>query len=172
MKTKERNDALAWINDQGESVTQSQLAILQIAECDPEERPLERRRDHHELVMRGVEHMLAEERMVGGQLGRPSGARFRTYERLKRYSEQVRGTLLDSDELNWALDEIFRYPLRQSATDALNRQLRSGIDDERLAELVLALREEDRLCVVHEEVEEQEPRIICSMGLFKTGSGE
>jgi hypothetical protein len=111
--------------------------------------------------------MLAEERTVGGQLGRPSGARFRTYERLKRYSEEVRGTLLDSDELNRGLDEIFRYPLRQSATDALNRQLRSGIDDEQLAELVLALREEDRLSVVHEEAEEQEPRIICSMGLFE-----
>lgn len=30
-----------------------------------------------------------------GQLGRPSGARFRTYERLKRHAERVKGSLFD-----------------------------------------------------------------------------
>ena len=63
------------------------------------------------------------------------------------------------------LDQIYRYPLRQSAVDTLNRQLRSGIDDTRLAELVIALRDEDRLCLIHEEEQPQEPHIICSMGL-------
>ncbi len=51
------------------------------------------------------------------------------------------------------------------AVDTLNRQLRSGIADEALAKLVIALRDEDRLCLIHEEEESQEPRIICSMGL-------
>ena len=40
--------------------------------------------------------IVAEEKTVGGQLGRPSGARFRTYERLKRYSEAIKGTLFDT----------------------------------------------------------------------------
>lgn len=171
MKTREGNDALAWMNAKGESVTQSQLAILQAAECGPDEKPLERRKDHHDIVLEGVKHMVSEERTVGGALGRPSGARFRTYERLKQFSEDNRGTLFDTAELNRALDEMFRYPLRQSATDTLNRQLRSGIDNGRLAELVLSLRDEDRLCVVQEEAEEQEPRIICSMGLIDTKKG-
>ena len=52
------------------------------------------------------------------------------------------------------------------SVDALNRQLRSGVSDETLAELVGTLRDEDRLCIVHEEDERQEPSIICSMGLI------
>ena len=67
------------------------------------------------------------------------------------------------------IDDIYRYPLRQSAVDVLNRQLRSGVSNEALAELAIALRDEDRLCVIHEEDERQEPRIICSMGLIAHG---
>lgn len=101
-------------------------------------------------------------------MGRPSGARFRTYERLKRYADSVKGTLFESQELLRAIDEIYRYPLRQMAVDTLNRQLRSGIADQSLAQLVVALRDEDRLCLIHEEEQVQEPRIICSLGLSST----
>jgi hypothetical protein len=65
-----------------------------------------------------------------------------------------------------AIDDIYRYPLSATATDTLNRQIRSGIDDQALADLVLALRDDDRLAVADGEVQEQEPRIICSLGLF------
>ena len=112
--------------------------------------------------------MLSEERLIGGGLGRPSGARFRTYERLKRYADDVRGELFDIPELKRAIDEIYRFPLRQAATDALNRQLRSGITDQALAELVITLRDEDRLCIVEGERETREPQIICSLGLAAT----
>ena len=105
-------------------------------------------------------------KQVGGQLGRPSGARFRTYERLKNHAERVEGTLFDTEPLRRAVDDIYRYPLRQAAVDTLNRQLRSGISDDDLAALVVELREDGRLCVVHEQDEPQEPRIICSMGLI------
>jgi len=43
--------------------------------------------------------------------------------------------------------------------------LRSGISDEMLSQLVIALRDEGRLCIIHEEEQTQEPRIICSLGL-------
>ena len=168
MRTAQGYDALAWVDRNGKSVTESQFETLRAAECPPDTPALPRHDVHHELVRKAVEHIVSEEKQVGGQLGRPSGARFRTYERLKRYAEGVKGTLFDTEPLHRAIDDIYRHPLRQAAVDILNRQLRSGVSDEALAGLVGALRDEDRLCVVHEEDERQEPRIICSMGLVQT----
>jgi Helicase conserved C-terminal domain len=170
LRTAEGNDALAWIDKDGNSVTESQFEILKAAECRPETSPLPRQENHHDLVRKGVELIAAEEKIVGGQLGRPSGARFRTYERLKRYAEQVKGTLFDTTELAKAIEEIYRFPLRQSAIDTLNRQLRTGITDDKLAELVLALRDDGRLCIVSEEQQSGEPQIICSLGLAPDAS--
>jgi hypothetical protein len=43
--------------------------------------------------------------------------------------------------------------------------LKAGVDDAGLAELVVALREEDKLCIVDQtEVAKREPQIICSLG--------
>ena len=166
MQTAEGNDALAWIDKKGNSITQSQLAILKAAECTPEVLPIPRYEKHHELVRSGVEHLIQEEKSVGGQLGRPRGARFRTYERLKRYAEEIKETLFEPKELLRAIDDIYRNPLRESAKDTLNRQLKSGISDEALAHLVMALRDEGRLSISHQDVEHKEPKIICSLGLF------
>jgi len=167
MRTGEGNDALAWIDQKGGSVTESQFEILKAAKCRPNTAAILRHENHHELVKKGVDLLIEEERHIGGQLGRPSGARFRTYEWLKDYAGEVEGTLFESRELLGAIEDIYRYPLRQSAIDTLNRQLRSGISNMALAQLVIALREEDRLCLVHEEDGEvREPKIICSLGLM------
>ncbi len=168
LRTAEGNDALAWMAKNGDSVTESQFAILKAAECTPDTPALPRQEEHHDLVRQAVELIAAEEKSVGGQLGRPSGARFRTYERLKRNAEQVQRTLFASQELLKAVEEIYRFPLRPLTIDTLNRQLRSGIADEDLAKLVVALREEDRLCIIHEEEQTKEPHIICSMGLSRS----
>jgi hypothetical protein len=139
---------------------------LRLAQCEPDTPAIPRDKDHHRLVTAGVKHILDEEKNTGGQLGRPSGARFRTYERLKRYAQSVKGTLFESQDLLNAIDTLYRHPLRQAATDQLNRQLKSGIDDQQLAELVIALHLDDRLCLVHDNEVDREPQIICSMGLF------
>lgn len=165
MRTAEGNDALAWMDSNGGSVTESQFAILKAAECAPDTSALPRAENHHELVHKAVEQIVKEEGSVGGQLGRPSGARFRTYERLKQYADQFKDSLFATQELARAVEDIYRHPLRQAAVDALNRQLRAGISDEDLAEMVVDLRKEGRLCIVEESEEVQEPRIICSMGL-------
>ncbi|QKQ72287.1 helicase-related protein [Nostoc sp. TCL240-02] len=166
MKTTEGNDSLIYVDRDGNSVTQSQLAVLRVAACEESTPAIPRDKQHHELVKKGAELISEEEKNAGGQLGRPSGARFRTYERLKSYIQEMKGTLFVSEELLKAIDEIYRYPLRQSAIDTLNRQLRSGINNQQLAELVVALRMDDRLCIVTEELEKREPQIICSLGLF------
>ena len=171
VKTAQDNSALAWIDEEGKSITHSQRAILDAARCALDEEALPHAENHYELVQRGVDHILQEvSDMVGGQLGRPTGARFRTYERLKGYLERIRGTLFEELPENQtaraALEQMYRYPLRESATEKLNRQLRSGISDEDLAALVANLYEEDRLCIVYEDQEPGEARIICSMGLI------
>jgi superfamily II DNA or RNA helicase len=165
LRTAEDNDALAWLDEAGDPVTQSQLEILRAAECEPTTPPQPRLEQHHEFVGKAVETLVAEEKIVGGQLGRPSGARFRTYQRLKDHAMSVKGTLLDTRDLSAAIDDIYRFPLRPTAAETLNRQLRSGASDEQLAELVVALRDEGRLVFAQEEAEEHEPQIICSLGL-------
>ena len=175
VRTAEGNDALAWMDRQGRNVTESQFVILKTAECTPDTPALPRLENHHDLVAQGVQFIATEEKTVGGQLGRPSGARFRTYERLKHFVEETEGTLLIGPDfrqaLNKAIEEIYTYPLRQTAIDTLNRQLRSGIPDDKLAELVVELRAEGRLCIIHEEDQQQEPQIICSMGLRSAQEG-
>ena len=169
LRTAECSDALAWVDKDGKSVTESQLAILRAAECPVDTPALERHERHHELVRGGVELLVNEEKTVGGQLGKPSGARFRTYERLKSYLSAIKGTLFEKSdqhaELLRAVDEIYRFPLLQGATDTLNRQLKSGVNDHDLADLVVNLRKDGRLCRITEEQESLEPQIICSLGL-------
>ena len=165
LKTAEGNDALARLDAQGNVVTESQFEILRAAACEPQTPAVNRRENHHELVRKSIEIVMRQEKTVGGQLGRPSGARFRTYERLKRYADKVRGTLFDRPELSRAIEDIYRNPLRPTATDTLNRQLRSDISDDILAELVIGLRSEDRLTSGHEEWKITAPQIVSSLSL-------
>ena len=165
LKTGQGNDALAWLDSDGKTVTESYFDILKAAECRPEDPALDKQENHHNLVKKAAERIATEESTVGGQLGRPSGARYRTYERLKRYAESVKGTLFDQPPLHRAIQEIYQFPLRQSAIDTLNRQLKNGLSDDQLAELVIAMRDDDRLCIIHNDNKPAEPQVICSLGL-------
>ena len=169
MRTAEGNDSLTWVNNEGKSVTESQLTILKAAECTAQTPIAPRLPNHHQLVEEGVRHMVQEEKSIGGQLGRPSGARFRVYERLKTYVTHIEGSLFATEDLAKAIDQIYRYPLQQVAADALNRQMKLGINDQQLADFVVSLWTEDRLCRVEDEVQSQEPQIICSLGLSSKG---
>lgn len=167
LKTADGNDALAWIDKNKNLYSDSQLDILRAAECKPATPALPRTEYHFDLIQKAVQLTMEEERTIGGTLGRPTSAKYRTYERLKAYITSVQGTLFDSNELQKAIDDIYRYSLRQGATDILNRQLRTGISDQELAQLVISLRNEDRLSVRGEDDVTGEPRIICSLGILR-----
>jgi superfamily II DNA or RNA helicase len=168
MKTADGTDSLAWLDADGNSVTQSQYAILRAAECPPDTPAIARHPQHHDLVMQAVELMRRDDYNVGGQLGGRTSARRRAYERLKAYLDRLRreSPLFVTHDLERAVDDLYRYPLRSTARDSIKRQIKAGVSDEDLARLVMALRAEDRLSLIQEEGEANEPRILCSLGLF------
>lgn len=174
MNTAQGNSALAWMDQSGNPVSESQFAILRAAACTLDEPAQTRQENHHDWVTQAVKHMMStSSKQVGGQLGRPSGARFKVYTRLDAYVQKQKGTwfmtLPQNQTLTKALDQVYQFPLRESAKEHLNRQLKANVRDEHLAELVVNLYEEDKLCLVQEEAESQEPRIICSLGLTDDG---
>lgn len=164
-QTNDGNDSLMYVSADGQTLSHSQLGILRAAECAPDTPALPRSDDHHGLVKIALERISNDERNVGGQLGRPHGARFRSYERLKAYAAQVAGTLFDTPDLQRTLDDIYHYPLQQTAVDVINRQLRASISDEQLANILMTLRDDNRLSVIEESKPDIGPEIICSMGL-------
>lgn len=164
VRTPQGNDALAWLDRRGRSVTESPLAILRAAECTPDTPTRPRLPNHHELVAQGVALVSREgHSSKGGQLGRPAGARFRTYERLKGYAEQ--NPIFATDELRRGLEAIYNAPLTATATDVLNRRLRDKVTDEELVEVVLNLHADDQLVVKQGPAQNSDPHIICSLGL-------
>ncbi|MEA2163775.1 MAG: hypothetical protein QOK37_1902 [Thermoanaerobaculia bacterium] len=167
MRTGDGTDALAWMDEASQSVTQSQFTILNAAECAPGTAAIPHVEHHHDIVAAAVKHVVAETQKstTGGQLGPKTAARSRVFERLRSYADRYRGSLFESALVDSAISDLYRFPLRQSAADTLNRQLRSGVSDETLVQLVLTLREEDRLTLSHENDESHEPQIICSLGL-------
>jgi hypothetical protein len=166
-KTAQGHDSLARVDKIGKSVTESLLAILRAAECPPDTPARPHHASHHELVQAGIRVIVQEQKSVGGQLGPASGARRRTYDLLKRIAEADTSKFFNSDKLEKAVQEIFKYPLQEAAKDTLNRQLKSGISHEDLVNLVLNLRDENRLCQIQDDAQRQEPLIICSMGMFE-----
>lgn len=165
-RTAQDCDALCLLDAEGRSVTESQFEILRLARCRADTPAVAARADHHDLVAKAVDLAAREEATPGGQLGRPSGVRFRVYTRLKRVVDRE-GALFVSKELLRAVDELYQRPLRASAVDTLGRQLRAGLDDAQLVELVLALRDDERLCVRPDDDADlrRDPRIVCSMGI-------
>jgi superfamily II DNA or RNA helicase len=165
VRTADGNDALAWVNEEGRTVTESQHEILRAAACEPKVQALPRLSRHHELVQKAVAGIQTEQATTGGQLGKPSSARRRVYERLKDYATQVKDTLFDIKLLHHAIDDIYDAPLTEAARDLINRELRAGSADEKLVDLILCLHEEDRLCIAKEDTQAHEPQIICSLGI-------
>ncbi|MDE2776788.1 MAG: phospholipase D-like domain-containing protein [Chloroflexota bacterium] len=170
VKSANDTDALVWLDQEERVVTESQLAILRAAKCDPDTPRQALHPGHHDLALKGARKTQEEDyiALTGGQLGRPNSTRRRAYEALKRRLDYLRlhEPLFLPEDLERALDDVYRHPLLDSARDRLNRQLRADISDEDLAELAVGLWRDDRLSRRQEGDAEQEPRILCSLGLF------
>ena len=166
VKSPEGNAHLAWVGANGKVVTESQFAVLRAAECAPGTPPMPRLENHHDLVANGLHLATAQDKAVGGGLGRPSNPRRRAYERLKPYAGEQMKTLFRDEELEHALDDMYQRPLLETSGDLLNRLMRSGVNEEELAGAVKSLREEGRLTYAEDDATLREPRVVCSMGLI------
>lgn len=166
-RTAEDNDVLVWINNAGLVITQSQLTILKAAQCNAYTIAEYKIPDHHKLVNQGLNYIKDIELGRGGQLGKHTSVRYRIYMHLSRHYDAYKETLFVNEALKKAIDDIYKYPLKEVAKEIIGRQLKSGADDNTLSDLVITLREEDKLClVIEEEINNREPQIICSMGLI------
>jgi hypothetical protein len=165
-RSSEENDVLAWVDNKGKIITQSQHAILKAAQCTPDTEPKYKLEKHHELVKSSIDFIREEEKNTGGSLGKKTGVKYRVYMRLDRYCKEYENTLFVNEQLKKAVDDIYKYPLKEFARETLSRQLKAGIADDQLASLAVSLREEDKLVVANEDEQLiKEPQIICSMGL-------
>lgn len=165
-RTSEENDVLAWVDNKGKIITQSQHTILKAAQCTPDTEPKYKLEKHHELVKSAIDFIREDEKNTGGSLGKKTGVKYRVYMRLDRYCKEYEGTLFVNEQMKKAVDDIYKYPLKEFARETLNRQLKAGISDDQLASLVISLREEDKLAIVNEDEQpNKEPQIICSLGL-------
>jgi hypothetical protein len=154
-------DALAFTDLDGNSRLLSPHEALTLAACEPETEALARLDDHHELVAQAVTGPL---RSPAAHLeGALTGVRKRCWDRLSTYKERYAGTLFDTENLDLALDELYRKPLRDTAIQTLAAALRERTPED-LADLVILLHEEGRLCVDDSEVADDDLRIVCSMG--------
>lgn len=162
-------DALIRVDQDGQLVSQSLSAIFRDIACAPETPPMPQAENHYELIERCVELAMQEQADPAGRLGSSRSVRRKVWERMIRYSQ----TLTDESrrkQLEQVLDCIQRYPLKTSAQDAIRRQIRLGISDEALLDLLRQRLENETLCEIPsaEEQKAQEPKIICAMGLRKS----
>jgi superfamily II DNA or RNA helicase len=158
-------DGLVRVDGEGKVISQSMTAILNAAACPPETPAQPRREDHFELVEKGVRQTIAELNEMGGQLGSLRSTSRKVYERMRLH----RARLVEAGEatlaLDRAMDALFRFPLTERAREALGRELRLGIKDDALAQMLLDWYEDERLVRITEEQAVREPVILCSLGL-------
>lgn len=104
-------------------------------------------------------------------LGNRFSTRYRIVNLLNQYYEQPATLFFNEDrreELKYAIDDIYNYPLQGNAKFNIGRMLRNSgrTADDDIVDYVLELRRNGQLCVIaDDEAETKENQIICSMGL-------
>ncbi len=165
-------DVLTWLDLDGNVISQSQQRIMQALACHPDTPCVAPLENHHGLVSDAIEKI--KEQTVsntGGVLGNRFSTRYRIVSLLNHYYEQPASLFFNEErreELKYAIDDIYNYPLQGNAKFNIGRMLknsgRSADDD--IVDYVLELRRNGQLCVIaDDDAEAKENQIICSMGL-------
>ena len=169
-QTRSGFDVLSWYNSKGEIVSQSQKRILQAMECDADEPNMEPADQHYDLVKKAIDNIGDENTHVGGILGSRFSTRYKIIQRLERYYEKPVDLFFsdeNKEELKYAINDIYNYPLQETAKFNLGRMMRqNNVSNDDLVEYVLDMHKNNQLCIIDEDTNSnKEPKIICSMGL-------
>ena len=126
MKTSDGTDSLAWLDAEGNSVTQSQYAILRAAECSPDVPAIERYPDHHDLVLQAVELMRRELSIIGiYEIGIDQPHGYWRWSRSRNRRACLR--LMASGELR--IDHLISHVVPYTEAEAMYATMRNGTED-------------------------------------------
>lgn len=162
-KTSSDSDMLTWVDKKGRVVTQSQITILKAMACDAKTPSLEPLDIHHELVDKALAAVGEMNFKTSGVLGSRFSTKYKVVSMMETYMEQ--NPIFATPELKEAIDQIYNYPMREQSKFTLGQMLKRGdmVDD--FAEYLIEMYNANQLCIVAEEQEGKEARVICSMGL-------
>ncbi|MCF0168635.1 MAG: SWF/SNF helicase family protein [Bacteroidales bacterium] len=162
-KTSSDSDMLTWVDTKGRIVTQSQLTILKAMACDaktPSVEPLER---HHDMVDRALSAVSEMNFKTSGVLGSRFSTKYKVVTMMEKYMEQ--NPIFATPELKEAIDQIYNYPMREQSKFTLGQMLKRGDLAEAFAEYLIEMYNANQLCIIAEEQDGKEARVICSLGL-------
>ena len=155
------NNYLLHLNKKGESLTEDQRAILQIAKCSPDTKAWKRSEDHYKIVESGLK--LVEKQLnilsLSGHLGNSRNPRRKIYDKLIFISNP-------DDTISQIIEDIYHYPLSHEVQHTLNRMFRRKIPDKDIQDFLLE-RYKNETLVNKKEAQrmDEKPHIVCSMGL-------
>ncbi len=164
-------DVLTWLAPDGSVMSHSQKRILQAMSCGIETPAVEPLANHHELVCQAVEQVEREtaDPSTAGILGNRFSTRYRLVDLLDHYYKKD-STLFfteeDKEDLKLAINDIYNYPLLDSAKLTIGQMLRRNQDNDEIVQYVIELRKNNALCRLPvEENTYRDPQIVCSLGM-------
>ena len=164
VRTEHGYDAMAFTSLDGESELLSPYEALTLAACESDTEALPPMDEHHDLVAQAVTGPLQSP--AAHLAGALTGVRKRCWDRLTGYKQRYTDTLFDTESLDAALDELYRKPLLDSAINTLSKALRERTPEE-LADLIVLLHNEGKLCVADDDLADDDIRLVSSMGIRK-----
>lgn len=165
-------DVLTWLAPDGSVVSHSQKRILQAMACAADTPQTDAIENHHDLVGQAIADVQSETAEVNtaGILGNRFSTRYRLVELLDHYYKNQDPTLFysveDKEDLKRAIDDIYNYPLLDTAKLTLGQMLRRNQNNDEIVQYVIDLRKNNALCrLPAEENINRDPVIVCSMGM-------
>lgn len=164
-------DVLTWLAPDGTVMSQSQKKILQAMQCSLSDPCIEPLVNHHELVCQAVEQVERDtaDPTTAGILGNRLSTRYRLVDLLDHYYKQdmnIFYTAEDKEDLKLAIDDIYNYPLLDSAKLTIGQMLRGNRNNDEIVQYVLDLRKNNALCRLPvEDNSHRDPVIVCSLGM-------